>query len=184
MSAGLSDRDRLLLELADRQQLSGDELAGALGVPRATAYTLVGRARATARNSIGALLVARTGRAECPELDQLLTGWDGQLTTLRRKQIARHIDKCEICSEQRKRVATPLALLGEGRAFAADLVALRMRILRPRGRWSSRPRTVQRPQTAPTLVRRLAASGSGVRRPSPAPMASAPFGLDRVAAAR
>jgi RNA polymerase sigma factor (sigma-70 family) len=129
MNAGLSERDRLLLELSDRQGLSGDELAGALGVSRATAYTLVGRARATARTSIGALLVARTGRDECPELDQLLTGWDGQLTTLRRKQIARHIDKCDICSERRKRVATPLALLGEGTAFAADLVAMRLRIL-------------------------------------------------------
>jgi RNA polymerase sigma factor (sigma-70 family) len=129
MSAGLSDRDRLLLELSDRQQLSGDELAGALGVSRATAYTLVGRARTTARNSIGALLVARTGRRECPELDSLLTGWDGQLTTLRRKQITRHIDRCDTCTEQRKRVATPLALLGEGTAFAAELVALRMRIL-------------------------------------------------------
>ena len=129
MNEGLSDRDRLLLELADRQQLTGDELAGALGVPRSTAYTLVGRARTTARTSIGALLVARTGREDCPELDQLLTGWDGQLTTLRRKQIARHIDKCDICTERRNRVATPLALLGEGTAFAADLVALRLRIL-------------------------------------------------------
>ena len=82
MNSGLSERDRLLLELADRQGLSGDELAGALGVSRATAYTLVGRARATARTSIGALLVARTGRPDCPELDQLLAGWDGQLTTL------------------------------------------------------------------------------------------------------
>ena len=129
MNAGLSDRDRLLLELADRQQLTGDELADALGVPRATAYTLVGRARVTARASLGALLVARTGRDRCAQLDQLLTGWDGRLTTLRRKQIARHIDGCDICRDQRDRVATPIALLGEGKAFAADLVALRMRIL-------------------------------------------------------
>jgi RNA polymerase sigma factor (sigma-70 family) len=129
MTAGLSDRDRLLLELADRQQLTGDELADALGVPRATAYTLVGRARLTARTSLGALLVARTGRDRCAELDHLLTGWDGRLTTLRRKQIARHIDGCDICRDQRDRVATPIALLGEGKAFAADLVALRMRIL-------------------------------------------------------
>ncbi len=126
---GLSDRDRLLLELADRQQLSGDELADAIGVPRSTAYTLVARARTTARKSLGALLVARTGRQRCGELDGLLTGWDGALTTLRRKQIARHIEKCSICTEQQRRVATPAALLGEGTAFAADLVALRLRVL-------------------------------------------------------
>ncbi len=129
MNDGLSDRDRLLLELADREQLSGDELAAAVGVPRATAYTLLMRARLAARNSLAALLVARTGRDRCPELDKQLTGWDGQLTALRRKQIARHIDKCAICTEQRRRVATPVALLGEGTAFAAELVGLRTRIL-------------------------------------------------------
>jgi RNA polymerase sigma factor (sigma-70 family) len=126
---GLSDRDRLLLELADRQELSGDELADAIGVPRATAYTLVARARTAARKSLGALLVARTGRQQCAELDAILGEWDGELTPLRRKQINRHIDRCEVCTRHRDRVATPAALLGEGRAFAAELVSLRLRIL-------------------------------------------------------
>jgi RNA polymerase sigma factor (sigma-70 family) len=129
MNAGLSDRDRLLLELADREQLTGDELAAAVGVPRATAYTLLMRARLAARNSLAALLVARTGRDRCPALNRQLTGWDGQLTALRRKQITRHIDQCGTCTEQRRRVATPIALLGEGTAFAAELVGLRTRIL-------------------------------------------------------
>jgi RNA polymerase sigma factor (sigma-70 family) len=128
--AGLSDRDRLLLELADRQQLAGDEFAAAVGVPRSTAYTLLARARTTAKKSIGALLVARTGRERCAELDALLAGWDGELTVLSRKQIARHIEKCAVCDEQRSRVASAAALLGgEGEAFAARLVALRSRIL-------------------------------------------------------
>jgi RNA polymerase sigma factor (sigma-70 family) len=127
--AGLSDRDRLLLELADRQQLSGEEFAKAIGVPRSTAYTLLARARATARTSIGALLVARTGRRQCATLDGLLAGWDGELTTLRRKQIARHIDNCEVCAAQERRVASPAALLGDGQAYGLDLVALRMRVL-------------------------------------------------------
>lgn len=128
--AGLSDRDRLLLELADRQQLAGEEFAAAVGVPRATAYTLLARARATAKKSIGALLVARTGRDRCAELDALLSGWDGTLTALRRKQLARHIEKCATCDDQRSRVASGAALLGgEGEAFAARLVSLRTRIL-------------------------------------------------------
>ena len=128
--AGMSDRDRLLLELADRQQLAGEEFAAAVGVPRSTAYTLLARARATAKKSIGALLVARTGRERCAELDALLAGWDGELTVLSRKQVARHIEKCSVCDEQRSRVASAAALLGgEGEAFAAQLVALRTRIL-------------------------------------------------------
>jgi RNA polymerase sigma factor (sigma-70 family) len=128
--AGLSDRDRLLLELADRQQLAGEEFAAAVGVTRSTAYTLLARARATAKKSIGALLVARTGRERCTELDALLAGWDGELTVLSRKQVARHIEKCSVCDEQRSRVASAAALLGgEGEAFAAGLVALRTRIL-------------------------------------------------------
>ncbi|HZZ97272.1 MAG TPA: sigma-70 family RNA polymerase sigma factor [Jatrophihabitantaceae bacterium] len=128
--AGMSDRDRLLLELADRQQLAGEEFAAAVGVTRSTAYTLLARARATAKKSIGALLVARTGRDRCAELDTLLAGWDGELTVLSRKQVARHIEKCSVCDEQRSRVASAAALLGgEGEAFAAGLVSLRTRIL-------------------------------------------------------
>jgi RNA polymerase sigma factor (sigma-70 family) len=126
---GMSDRDRLLLDLADRQQLAGDEFAAAIGVPRATAYTLLARARATAKKSIGALLVARTGRDRCADLDTLLSDWDGQLTSLRRKQIARHIESCATCDDQRSRVASAAALFGEGTAFAARLVSLRTRIL-------------------------------------------------------
>jgi RNA polymerase sigma factor (sigma-70 family) len=128
-TAGLSYRDRLLLELADRQRLSGDELAVAIGVPRSAAYTLLARARATAKKSIRALLVARTGRQRCAELNGMLGDWDGELTTLRRKRIAHHIDKCAVCTAHRDRVATPAALLGEGTAFAADLVGLRSRVL-------------------------------------------------------
>jgi RNA polymerase sigma factor (sigma-70 family) len=51
---GLSDRDRLLLELADRQRLYGDELADAIGVPGPTAETLVARARTAASTGAGA----------------------------------------------------------------------------------------------------------------------------------
>jgi RNA polymerase sigma factor (sigma-70 family) len=128
--AGLAERDRLLLELADRQGLSGEELALAVGVPRSTAYTLLARARASAGQSIGALLVARSGRDDCSTLDALLADWDGRLTTLRRKQLNRHIDRCEVCGERRHRLATPAALLGEASSFAATPVGLRTRVLR------------------------------------------------------
>ena len=155
--AGLSDRDRLLLELADRQGLDGEELARAVGVPRSTAYTLVARARTTAARSIGALLVARTGRGSCAELDQILAGWDGQLTALRRKQIARHIDGCETCEARRRRIATPAALLGEGQAFAAGYIGLRTRILNA----SSHAHAIATGRAYPPRVDAGAAANSG-----------------------
>jgi RNA polymerase sigma factor (sigma-70 family) len=165
--AGLSERDRLLLELADRQQLSGEEFAKAIGVPRSTAYTLLARARTTACRSIGALLVARAGRDQCETLDRLLAGWDGQLTTLRRKQIARHIESCEVCSERERRIASPAALLGEGRAYAMDLVALRSRILSaaalaapPTHAWRDGWPPADRLLSRPRKRRRIAVAGA------------------------
>lgn len=126
---GLSERDQVLLELGDRQQLSGDELAAALGVPRSTAYTLLARARTAAKTSIGALLVARGGRAQCAELTTLLDGWDGVFTPLVRKRVNRHVESCKVCTAHRDRVASLAFLLGDGDAFAAELDALRDRIL-------------------------------------------------------
>ena len=119
--AGLADRDRLVLDLADRQGLSTDEVGAALAMSPASAYKLLTRARATARKSIGALLVARTGRRNCPDLDALLGNWNGALTPLLRKRVARHIEDCTRCQEQERRVASPAALLGSGTAFALPI---------------------------------------------------------------
>lgn len=112
---GLSDRDRTVLELAYRQDLSGPELADALGVTNKNANNLVERLRDAIARSLGALLVSRQVKADpnrCLELAALLDGWDGEFTVLMRKRIARHIDSCSICEDQRSRMVTPAALLG------------------------------------------------------------------------
>ncbi len=128
--AGLADRDRLVLDLADRQGLATDEVAAALSMSPGSAYKLLTRARATARRSIGALLVARTGRDHCTELNALLGNWNGSMTPLLRKRVARHIEDCSLCQEQEKRVASPAALLGAGTAFAMPIpIGLRSHIL-------------------------------------------------------
>ncbi len=141
---GLSDGDRLLLALGEQHELTGDEVAKAIGVSPTAAGSLLAQARADARSSLGTLLVARTGREQCPELDGLLDDWDGRPAALQKKKIKRHIDKCTICGEQRDRVAAPAALLGQGLghgvgvggggggespADAADLASLRGPIL-------------------------------------------------------
>jgi len=119
-AGGLSDRDRAVLELAYRHGLDGPELAEALGVSQTNANTMVFRLRETIERCLGALLVARRARTDpnrCPQLASILTGWDGQFTILIRKRIARHVESCDRCEQQRRRMVNPVALLGAAPAF-------------------------------------------------------------------
>jgi RNA polymerase sigma factor (sigma-70 family) len=114
-TGGLSDRDRTVLDLAYRHGLDGPELAAALNVSPGTANRTVSRLRQTVEHALGALLVARQARAAtdaCAELRAILAGWDGRFTALMRKRIARHIESCPACEEQRRRLVNPAALLG------------------------------------------------------------------------
>ena len=117
--AGLNPSERDVIELSLVQGLDSDELADALGVSRNHAHALLSRARSQLERSLGALLVARTGREACAALDALLAGWDGQLTVLMRKRVSRHIDQCEICGELKRRELSPALFAG-----ALPLVAL------------------------------------------------------------
>lgn len=126
-AAGLEPRDQLVLELAVRQGLEGDDLASALGVSPQQSYSLVHRMRQRTERSLGAFCVARRGRRDCPELDQILAGWDGQFSVLVRKRVARHIDDCATCERNRKKFV-PLMLFGSAPAFAAP-AELRDRVL-------------------------------------------------------
>lgn len=120
-AAGLADRDRALLDLHLRQGLDGAELGEAMGVSASHAYVLLNRLRAQVERSLGALLIARLGRQDCTELDAMLLGWDGRFSPLIRKRVARHVDKCDICCERRRRVVSPWALLASVPVFAAPL---------------------------------------------------------------
>jgi RNA polymerase sigma factor (sigma-70 family) len=108
---GLNPGDREIIELNLRHELDGADLADALGVPANQAHALASRARAQLERSLGALLVARTGRRQCPELDEMLSGWDGELTVLLRKRVARHIENCDICGSRKRRELSPAMLL-------------------------------------------------------------------------
>jgi len=108
--AGLNPGDRDVIELNLRHEVEGPDLADALGVPLNQAHALASRARGQLERSLGALLVARTGRQACTELDAILAGWDGELTVLLRKRVSRHIENCEICGERKRRALSPAAL--------------------------------------------------------------------------
>jgi hypothetical protein len=75
------------------------------------ADVLLSRLRDQVERSLGALLVARLGRDDCPDLAQVLAGWDGRFSPLIRNRVARHVDTCEVCRERRRTAASPLALL-------------------------------------------------------------------------
>ncbi len=131
-AGGLSDRDRSVLELAYRHGLDGPDLAEALGVSRTNANTMVGRLRETMERSLGALLVSRRARNDpdgCTELAAILDGWDGKYTILMRKRIARHIESCLTCDEDRQRLVSPAALLGAVPVFIPAPAWLRDRTL-------------------------------------------------------
>lgn len=131
-AGGLSDRDRSVLELAYRHGLDGPDLADALGVSPNHATKLVYRLRETIERSLGALLVSRRARntgGGCPELAAILDGWDGQFSVLMRKRIARHIESCPICDEERRRLVSPVALLGGAPVFIPAPAWLRERTL-------------------------------------------------------
>jgi len=110
-AGGLAPRDRSVFELHLRHNLDGKELAEALGTNAHHATVMLSRVRDHVERSLGALLVGRTGRKDCAELDGMLANWDGELTPLLRKRVARHIDNCTVCTEQRRRMVSPLALL-------------------------------------------------------------------------
>jgi len=126
-AAGLDDRDRLILELSIRQGLDGSDLADALGVTPEQSYSLVHRMRERVDRSLGAFVVATSGRRECATLDEILRDWDGEFSVLIRKRVARHIESCETCEETKGKMA-PLALFGAAPVLAAPL-GLRERVL-------------------------------------------------------
>lgn len=109
--SGLNPSDREIIELNLRHVLDGEDLADALGVSRNHAHALASRARTQFEGSLGALTVARTGREQCQELDDILTGWDGELTILLRKRVNRHIERCEVCGQRKRRELSPAMLL-------------------------------------------------------------------------
>ncbi len=131
-AGGLSDRDRSILELTYRHGLDGPDLAEALNVSPANATKMVQRLRDTVERSLGALLVARRIRntgAGCAELTTILDGWDGHFTVLMRKRIARHIESCPTCHDDRQRLVSPVALLGATPVFIPAPAYLRERTL-------------------------------------------------------
>ncbi len=126
---GLNRGERDVIELSLLHELDGDDLADALGVNRNHAHALLSRARSQLERSLGALVVARTGREACAELDAALAGWDGQMNVLVRKRVSRHIERCKICGERKRRELSPALFVGV-LPLATLMPGFRERVLR------------------------------------------------------
>ena len=120
---GVGPAEREVLELQLRQGLNAGEVASVLGVSRNHAHALLSRARDQLATALGALVVARTGRQDCPDLDAMLQEWDGVLTVLVRKRVNRHVERCPVCSGRRRREVSPAMLLGIAPIAALPLMA-------------------------------------------------------------
>jgi RNA polymerase sigma factor (sigma-70 family) len=125
---GLAPRDQALLDLHVRQGLNGQELADAVGVNVSNVYVMVNRLKAQFERAMGALLVVRLARTDCPDLQAILESSGDEFTALVRKRVARHIEGCETCEGNRRRLASPLALLTAIPMVPAPLL-LRDRVL-------------------------------------------------------
>jgi RNA polymerase sigma factor (sigma-70 family) len=109
---GLSPAEREVTELDLRHGLHGADLAVVLGVPLKAANALSWRARERLEKELGALLMARTGRRACRDLEMLLVGWDGRMTALTRTRVSRHVERCEVCTRSLRGLLRPAVVFG------------------------------------------------------------------------
>ena len=94
----LKPSEREVIELNFRHGLNDTDLATVLGMSWSKAHSLASRARNRLEQALAALLIARTGRGDCPELDALLAESDGQLTEKTRDLVRGHSEACEKCA--------------------------------------------------------------------------------------
>ena len=136
------------------------------------AHALLSRARSQLERSLGALVVARTGREACAELDAALAGWDGQMNVLVRKRVSRHIERCQICGERKRRELSPALFVG-ALPLAELMPGFRERVLK-----ICADHTLAGQVHRATVVGRLARSGrtdSPSRSGRPPPLAGTGF---------
>jgi RNA polymerase sigma factor (sigma-70 family) len=110
---GLEPNQYAVLDLSVRQGLESAEIADVLGVTKNNAYVMVNRMKKSLEEAIGALVLFKSGRTSCPELDAALTRLElGEMSPEARRLIDRHANKCEVCSEKKRKMTSPFAIFG------------------------------------------------------------------------
>ncbi|GAA3827092.1 hypothetical protein GCM10022226_54980 [Sphaerisporangium flaviroseum] len=106
---GVKEREVLLLAL--RHELSTSETGAVLGLNSRQTGSRLTRARDHLENAAAAVILARTGRAHCPDLSALLDSIEGPLPQQLRRRLTRHIIGCKECTEGRHRRVSSERLL-------------------------------------------------------------------------
>lgn len=136
--AYLNPKETSILDLHLRRGLESAEIAEVLGISKGNAYTILSRLKDTLEEAVVTLVMVRTAREKCAELDQLLTSQSGPLLSPAvRRLVIRHVDACPTCREQRKKLLSPASLFG---AFAMVPIpfGLKQRVAEALGReWSA-----------------------------------------------
>lgn len=109
-AAVLALTDQAVLELQLRHQLDDEQLAAAVGCSPEQLPSVVARVDAEAEHVLGALVVARQARRDCPELLAALRGWDGTPTVDVADLVDAHAEACERC-RRRRSLVSPLELI-------------------------------------------------------------------------
>ncbi|MEV1204637.1 RNA polymerase sigma factor, partial [Microbispora rosea] len=113
----IAGNEREVLELAVRHGLTAAEIGSVLGLASRQVSARLTRARDHLENAAAALVLARVGRAHCPELSALVdhgvgAAWqDGPLAPPLRKRLSKHIAGCEVCRDGRGRHVSAERLL-------------------------------------------------------------------------
>ncbi|WP_346115421.1 sigma-70 family RNA polymerase sigma factor, partial [Nonomuraea maheshkhaliensis] len=124
----LSGGEREVLELSLRHDLTPSEVAAVLGLTSRQAAARLGRARDQLEIAAAAVVLARVGRAHCPDLSAMVDSWEGPLTPLLRRRLSGHIGGCEVCTERRHRQVSAARLL-EMMPVAYPRISLRRRVI-------------------------------------------------------
>jgi DNA-directed RNA polymerase specialized sigma24 family protein len=105
--AGLNGLEREAAELMFNHGLSDSDLAIVLGVSRHRASALATRAQGYLEATLAIPIVAHICLRTCPDLRELLPGWDGRLEDETRALVESHIEQCEICMSTRYQAFQP-----------------------------------------------------------------------------
>jgi RNA polymerase sigma factor (sigma-70 family) len=128
-AAALEPKYRSVLMLNLREGLDSAEIAEVMGVTKNNAYVLVNRMKSALGSAVGALALFRNGRRECAELDAVIARLQvGELNPEVRRVIEAHAGSCEVCQEQRRKLASPFAIFA-GFGLVAPAPGLKESIL-------------------------------------------------------
>src|SRR3954454_2052897 len=113
-AAALNADEYSLLDMHLRRGLDAAELADALELERGAVYTRLSRLRNSLEESVTSTLLVRRGRDDCPELAAIVGEHDtgGSVTPQLRRAVRAHVKECEVCTEARRRMVSPVALFG------------------------------------------------------------------------